>query len=117
MKTKHTKGEWKINWYKGGINIPVSISIQKEINLGTYHEVICDILHGAKDDDDYINRWKEETEANAKLIAAAPDLLEALNTLKERLTYLIGTGRVDINKAETMRDINIANEVIKKATL
>ncbi len=94
---KHTQGNWDYSTSLGEISITgVSTDIAL-VNTGTS-----------------INY--DEARANAKLIAAAPELLESLISLKERLNYLISTGRVDINKTETIRDINIANDAIKKAT-
>jgi len=48
----------------------------------------------------YVNgvTGNETCKANAKLMASAPELLETLVSLKERLDYLIGAGRIDINK-------------------
>ena len=63
---KHTKGEWKI--------FPIS---NKLIQINS--EKMYSIAYVWA-----INReLKEELEANAKLIAAAPDLLEVLIKLKE----------------------------------
>lgn len=59
---KHTKGEWLIQ--EDFPNRSVEI---KNIN----HERICSVMP-------FGNKSKEEFNANAKLIAAAPELLEAL---------------------------------------
>lgn len=65
MKTKHTKGEWKL--MERPSNISNSIGVESN---GERHTRL----------EDYTNN-KDEAAANAKLIAAAPELLEALMNL------------------------------------
>lgn len=61
MKTKHTPGPWHVD----GFNLTAVIH-----QIGhTRWETLCDCSTKGKD--------IEERKANAKLIAAAPDLLEA----------------------------------------
>jgi len=89
---KHTKGEWKID--KG-----ISYYFVKS---GENRIAMIDSLEGSA---------LIEYKANAKLIAAAPELLEALKTIKGAF-YSDGESykeQVDDLKA-------IANEAIKKAT-
>lgn len=65
METKHTKGNWNASFNENGFAVitdDVTICINGENGLS-------------------------ENEANAKLIAAAPELLEAL--IKQYLTHLI----------------------------
>jgi hypothetical protein len=70
MKTKFTKGEWKtINW-NGTLNSTVMTSNESDIICETYYNK-----------DSHID--VDEAEANAKLIAAAPDLLNAAILMKE----------------------------------
>lgn len=57
----------------------------------------------------------EEHKANAKLIAAAPELLDALQGTLKRLNDLRGSGRISLNIQETFRDIEIAEKAINKA--
>ena len=59
MKTKHTPGPWEACIYSGPFDQPLILSSDGAIGR----------LHGMED---------RQHEANAKLIAAAPDLLEAL---------------------------------------
>lgn len=66
METKHTKGQWMIN--KNSLNQQVPYIIHSEYGR------IANILNY-----DSSIEWIAESEANAKLIAAAPELLEALN--------------------------------------
>lgn len=60
METKHTKGKWKITEKING-------GIYKYIYVVCDNRRICEIK----------NPFSDESEANAKLIASAPDLLEA----------------------------------------
>jgi hypothetical protein len=85
MKTQHTKGEWDI------------ISMSNDTYLLTVNSEITD----------------REAEANARLIAAAPELLEALITLTRAVRRLeIYKNPVSIHTDK----INQANEAIQKAT-
>lgn len=84
METKHTKGNWNINRYgivvdEKGYGISQISGISNEKN------------------------WDD----NAKLIAAAPELLEACNELLELLSFHGYNYSTEISKAK---------EAIKKAT-
>ena len=68
MTQKHTQGDWKITHKKGELDNAYWIGIER------YH-TICKVGYGA-DDEEY---GGAETElANARLIAAAPAMYEAL---------------------------------------
>lgn len=69
MSTKHTKGPWEANQYAGGRGDDIDLGYDIENAYGLIANVYAD---GAA-----INNM-EMFEANARLIAAAPDLLEAL---------------------------------------
>lgn len=74
MKTKHTPGPW---------------SISKISNLridNSNGEIVCALLYATTD-----GQITPETEANAKLIASAPDLLEAL---KDAYQVLLARGKL-----------------------
>ena len=88
MKTQHTKGEWKAE----GNSLVDANRI-----VATESHVICRIT-GADFESD------EEMEANAKLIAAAPDLLEALKI------FIDSTMPYD-------KKVEVARKAIKKAQL
>ena len=86
METKHTKGEW----------------LRSRNIIGTPTRTIC-AIHG--------HQGEPETEANARLIAAAPDLLEALQTITQavedtdadglsRLDYIARTAHAAVAKAK-----------------
>lgn len=62
MKTKHTPGQWKAT----GLEIRHA---NRSIILANVYEHLP------------ANQSREEAEANAELIAAAPELLEALETI------------------------------------
>ena len=66
METKHTPGPWVVD-----PDSPTDISPADDLRLG-----IASICHA----DEAGGRWEfgQQSKANAKLIAAAPDLLEAL---------------------------------------
>jgi len=84
---KHTKGNWKIT---KSIAPHTGLQDELEISSNESHEWIA-LCHN---------------EANAKLIAAAPDLLEALEQIIE-----------DYNDGEVLQQsINKAKKTIKTAT-
>lgn len=100
METKHTTGEWLIHEKAAG-NV-----IQKDTG-----RVVANCRAYTSNVNPHL--VDEENMANAKLIAAAPDLLEALSEL------------IDINESEEVFDIKVnrmvnalsnSKEAIKKAT-
>jgi len=96
MKTKHTPGPW---YYSGGD----SLAIFHPTEIGTRLAVVDQTFSGSG--------WQvtanDEWEANAKLIAAAPELLDALENL------LVSLNSYDEKDLDA---INQAKEAIKKAT-
>jgi len=101
MKAKHTPGKWI---FKKGGNFSgtyVNYVMSGNINIAQTRGNIDKIPMG-------------ENEANAKLIAAAPDMFTALMVAKAHLEYAIefGAGAGGESKA-----IEIIDKAIKKATL
>ncbi|MBK5213594.1 MAG: hypothetical protein JJE55_08050 [Flavobacteriaceae bacterium] len=93
MESRHTKGDWQVRTH--------SYNPQHSSAIVSNHTIlVADI---------YINSHSNcnEAEANAKLIAAAPDLLETLQNIIGVLEA-IGSGDTIIAKA--------AKEAIEKAT-
>jgi len=96
METKHTKGKWMLIY-----KTPSTIQIKAHIGF------ICE-LPPVKTEADLF-----EAQANAKLIAAAPELLEALIEAKQRLYG--GFTRDDLTTSGKELFDKLTN-VIKKAT-
>ena len=94
-QTKHTEGEWEALLSPANDSVPVKKGVTWCIGDGTMGLAIV----AAETD--------QETEANAKLMAAAPDLLKALKTLIEEY---------DKNDKLLGFDILAAREAIEKAT-
>lgn len=72
--TKHTKGPWFVSSYD---------EIETELAVTIDGYTICLL------DQSYFDRAlpRKETEANARLIAAAPELLGALKNLRDNFDY------------------------------
>ena len=71
METKFTKGEWKSRGFEAESNGYINVDFPKGF-ITIYGGVIPALLGEERD------RFIEEAEANAKLIAAAPEMFEAL---------------------------------------
>ncbi len=101
MEAKHTQGEWKLNHN----SLQGSLSNYIITESG---EKIC----GISINYDGINNVQKfnEAEANAKLIVAAPEMLEALKMCINHVGTIA-------NKSEPARNAyNKAKEIIQKAT-
>lgn len=95
-KFKGTQGPWEV---KGYFRVVGAIRDGKK-GYSPYKPGICDLEHGG-----YVGLTWEEKEANAKLIAAAPELLEALISVTKSSEY----GMVEWDKQE------LVESAIKKA--
>jgi len=89
MNTKHTPGPWQILDPSGD---PFESNTRKVIASGKHGGLICDAsVH-----------WYDPVtaRANARLIAAAPDLLAALELALEQIGQFTGWGKVTDPDAE-----------------
>jgi hypothetical protein len=92
-KSTHTQGEWQLHYFGDNGN--------RQCRIHSNNVTIAKVLQ------------IDEADANAKLIAAAPDLLEALHQVMEELNQQMRKqNRLTFTKAEL-----IAQEAINKATL
>jgi len=104
MKTEFTKGKWELD---------------RDFIYSKLSEVICDIdpIGVSKK---VFTRSKEEAIANAKLIAAAPELLEALISVLNIMNDSEGVAGYhlngDIASWGEFEEIKQAEQAIKKAT-
>ena len=103
MSAKHTPGPWRVEW-RGEKERPGIESDSASLSV---------VIYGVKSDDDcgIHGRTPDEERANANLIAAAPDLLEAL----EVLTLAIGLTPIAGNKDALQESFDIARAAIAKA--
>lgn len=99
---KHTPGPWTLAQYAKGFDLPIPVKEHKTIavfSIGPNHGDIAYMQHGLWKDDQAI--------ANARLIAAAPELLEALKmAVRQNEHEMLMTG-------EELRE---ARSAIAKAT-
>lgn len=104
MKTQHTQGEWIIN---GELDETVIQSRNGDEKGCDGIRQICEVKTGNYEIPDY-----DELQANAKLIASAPELLEALDCI----VSICNDDQADLEvKLAVIR--TKANKAIKKATL
>ncbi len=101
MKTKHTLGPWTYD----GIESHFSVFAKdpQEDDKGDIAQI-----------DENQNYPTEEAEANAKLIAAGPEMLEVILLFVDCTS--IDGGRVTINTQAHIDAIQIAEKIIQKAT-
>ena len=93
---KGTKGEWKVkvgNW-------------DYSVNIYSAKIHICHAYGRLNNDDEHVSSV-EEMEANAKLIAAAPELLEALQIAVKNMRLA--------DEIEFEGEISIGEQAISKA--
>ena len=109
MTTQHTPGPWKL--YDADSLTPHVGTISKKEKAGWLYETVCNMYEDMSDNYSTDNEYQlfDNAQANARLIAAAPDLLEAL---KKLVSVAIGTEHGREFKHQV--DIGIAS--IAKAT-
>ena len=100
METKFTKGEWKVLFHEEGDLYPFIQSVN-----GMDRRFICDVKS---------SHLRENIHANAKLIAAAPDLLDALISILEKSEPALE--HCYQQDSETIDVVIKAKQSIKKAT-
>ena len=110
METKFTKGEWTIDYgqTKGHIKAVNVNDLSRTPTVAIYNVFS---RHGKED----LTKIHEEQEnANAKLIAAAPDMFNALEELLAQVKQFTAG---NIGEQDYFRDeISNAKKAIKKAT-
>ncbi len=116
MDLKHTKGEWEpvVMRYEEEpkrIVTGVSATLSEDLGMYKYVQVICDMI--LPDTDEQYIKEHNEIAANAKLISAAPDLLDALNKMIVELKRNSG---LDLSDIEYILTRTGAKQAIKKAT-
>lgn len=107
MKTQYTKGEWR---QLSDTNYPIGeySQVRSIHSHGKYIAIMLLNHKGNMNEKD-----QRESEANAKLITAAPELLSAVSRLIDPLT---GKVYVELIKCLRNGDIKAAETAYKKAT-
>ena len=91
MKTKFTNHPWSCN--RSGLQI-IGALVPENGKMSAYYPGICRL--DLDSNGTYISMPFEEREANAKLIAAAPELYEALQAALHELQQFIPVTDVDV---------------------
>ena len=88
--SKHTKGPWSIE-HIPGVDLGATAQITAPAGTGTPFDGKSIIVAEVWKTDDNIPRWSQDEtgNANARLIAAAPDLLDACKTAIQQCTTLL----------------------------
>jgi len=95
---KHTKGKWEI------FNGSEETIIYTDVNMGILNSIYGELCR--------VFGSKKKREANAKLIASAPKMLEALQLMLESF----GHYDLELCEEEDMQNIEYAKAVIDKIT-
>lgn len=119
--TQHTPGPWAFTfakWHPDGQTIGYTIEANGvtvsglAVATGTIVMPPSDSFYNPD-----IHTTPEQAEANARLIAAAPELLEILKELiDEKIIYIMGEPIIDANNKHERKTIVKALSIINKAT-
>lgn len=115
-EVKHTPGPWELRYTNDGKLELGGSTVQ---STGVYSSVgfglVADVIYKKTNILGDSHKLQQETfEANAKLVAAAPELLKELMHLVRLLEPVEKNGGLDVPGLATL---NGAREAIKKATL
>jgi hypothetical protein len=120
MTTQHTTGPWfvreKLHPYKDGSKFHIERGIYTQYvhpQLKDHFPVVCLSIGIGMDGEKAVSFIHIE-EANARLIAAAPDLLEALKRVMPFIDCIAAVTREEIIEYEAA--MKMADAAIKKAT-
>lgn len=105
--SKHTPGPWYAFWNENFWQINTSSDEFQNMAVGD----VCE----SSEIYDKNHKPHDHSEANAKLIAAAPDLLEALEGLLDRYTSLVSCGDCGYWNAEVEEEVIASRAAIAKA--
>ena len=112
METKHTKGKWKYgvasSTHSNGVTSVKAFNIHSENENFSVGKSICRIA--TNKDDTQLEKYRysvEECESNAQLIATAPELLEHLILLIDRM---------EENGLGHMSAVTRSIEIVERAT-
>ncbi len=105
MKTKFTSGEWTVGDF-------VDTTTNKEegekghfpINAPSWSSFVICYRH-------VINETREQAEANARLIAAAPEMLKALRLINDRMIEILNNSATVITPTDCFAVLYGNNEV------
>jgi hypothetical protein len=95
MTTKYTRGPWK-----------AKVSIHQVKVEAKDRQAVCSFTQQT--------RSHEEQVANAKLIALAPDMLQALDEIAKICFHGEAEGNPPLSNADRWRVVNIAREIFGK---
>ena len=112
---KHTKGNWEpiYSYYKREPKrICTGVGVNSKIIGGTYTEFICNSIL-PDTDEEYIAQ-RDKIEANMKLIASAPDMLQQLTLMTALCRLKYGNLDKDVY-AEILKSEKVIKEAINPA--
>ena len=105
--SEHTKGPWAVEGDDESVpGVPC-------IGIASAEKRICDVASTLNDDDDW--QLTGEDRANARLIAAAPELLEALELADQFISNGIEFGYILMPEPETPDSAHDAPGIIRAA--